>query len=98
MIDDSLSADKHEQRIGYKLSLVCFKISSDQTPSYLQTCFTFTPLLVSSVLLQTLRSSDFHPFAQSPVSALSITRLRLPGASSVLLAVVLPPSLLSNLP
>ena len=43
-----------------------------------QTFFTFTPLFGSSVLLQTLECSEYHPSAHSPaVSALPFTRLQL---------------------
>ena len=63
-----------------------------------QTFFTFTPLLISSVLLQTLKHSGYYPSAQNPVvSTLSPTRLQLPGTISLLRCVILPPSLLSNL-
>ena len=49
--------------------------------------FIFTPLLGSSVLLQTLACPEYHPFPQSPeVSTLSLntrTRLQLPGAACI---------------
>ena len=68
-----------EQRIEYKLSLLCFKgVISHRAPIYLQNFFTFTLLPCSFALLQTPECSEYHSSEQSPmVSALSLTRLQL---------------------
>ena len=86
-----------EQRIEYKLSLVCF--ISHQAPVCLSELFTFTLPPGSSALLQTPECSEYRPSKQSPVvCTLSLTRLQLFGTSSLFLSVILLPSFLSNLP
>ena len=90
-----------EQRIKYKLSLLCFNCSRSfllRLPSTFQNFFTFTLPPGSSTLLQTLECSEYHPSAQSPVvSALFLTRLHLSGTNSLFLSVILPLSVLLNL-
>ena len=87
-----------EQRIEYKLSLLCFKIISHKAPSYFQNFFAFTLLPGRSALLQTPECSEYHPSEQSPVvSALSLTRLQLSGTNSLFLSTILPLSALLNL-
>ena len=49
-----------EQRIEYKLTLLCFKIISHQVPIYIQTVSTFTLLPGSSALLQTPECLEYH--------------------------------------
>ena len=74
---------------------LCSTIQSDQAPRTSQTFFAFTLLLDGSVNLHTLKRSEYHPFAQSPVvRALSGTKLQLHGTNSPLLPVRHP---LSNL-
>ena len=86
-----------EQRIEYKLSLLCFKIISHQAT--FQNFFTFTLPPGSSALLQTPECSEYHPSEQSPVvSALSLTRLQLSGTNSLFLSAILPLSAPLNLP
>ena len=72
-----------------KLSLLCFKIISDQPPTpphpapFSRTFLTFTLLLGSSVL--TAEFSEYPPFEQgSGVSALSRPKLQLHVANSLL--------------
>ena len=61
--------------------------------------FTFTPLPGSSTLLQTPECSEYHLSVLSPVvSALSLTRLQLSGTNSLFLSVILPLSVLLNVP
>ena len=73
-----------EQRIEYKLSLLCFKIISHQAPIYLsELLHLFTPSrqLRSSTDTRVFRIPFFE---QSPVvSALSLTRLQLSGTTSL---------------
>ena len=67
--------------------------------STFQNFFTFTLLPGSSAHLQTPRCSEWHPSAHSPVvSILSHTRLQLCGTNFQFLPVILPLSVLSNLP
>ena len=88
----------NEQRMEYKLSLLCFKIIFHSPPSTFQNSFTFTLLHGSSAHLQTPECSEYHPSEQSPVvSALSLTRLQLSGTNSMFLSVILPLSVLLNL-
>ena len=85
-----------EQRIKYKLFLLCFKVISHQAPVYLSELL---HLPGSSALLQTPECSEYHPSAQSPVvSALFLTRLHLSGTNSLFLSAILPVSALLNLP
>ena len=88
-----------EQRIEYKLSLLCFKISSG---SHL-------PFRTSSPL-HSLPAAPFfyrHSSVQNTIlpnkvlwsySALSLTRIQLSGTNSLLLSAILPLSALLNLP
>ena len=82
-----------EQRIEYKLSLLCFKIISHQAPVYLirllstfQNFFTFTQLRSST----DTRVFRIPPFRSPVVSALSLTRLQLSGTNFMFLSVILP--------
>ena len=56
-----------EQRIEYKLSLLCFKIILIRLPSTFQNFFTFTLLPGSSALLQTPECSEYHPSERKKV-------------------------------
>ena len=58
-----------EQRIEYKLSLLCFALRSFliRLPSTFQNFFTFTLPPGSSALLQTRECSEYRPSEQSPV-------------------------------
>lgn len=56
-----------EQKIAYKLPLLCFEIISDQSPIYLSDLFIFTLLSGSSASLETAECSEYHPFELSPV-------------------------------
>ena len=90
-----------EQRIEYKLSFLCPKSSLIRPlPMPIsQTFFTFTRILLSCVLLQTSERTEYHLSVENPVvSVLCLTGLQLPGTNSLLLSVILPPSLLSTLP
>ena len=67
--------------------------------STFQNFFTFTLLPGSSAHLQIPKCSEWHPSAHSPVvSILSHTRLQLCGTNFQFLSVILPLSVLSNLP
>ena len=77
-----------EQRIKCKLSFLCFKIISHQSPMYL---WELLHLHLSQQLCSIVNSecSEYHPSKQSPmVSALSLTRLLLSGTSSLFLSVI----------
>ena len=83
----------------YKLPLFCFKIISHQAPTDLSDLLHILLLPGSSALLQTPERSEYHPFSHSPVvSALSLTRLQLPGTNSLISSVMLLPSVCSNIP
>ena len=88
-----------EQRIEYKLTLLCFKIISHQVPIYLsELLHLYTPSrqLRSSADTRVFRIPSSE---QSPVvSALSLTRLQLFGTNSLFLSAILPLSALLNLP
>ena len=66
-----------EQRIEYKLSLLCFKIISHQAPIYLSELHLYTPSrqLRSSTDTRVFRIPSFR--TKSCVIALSLTRLQL---------------------
>ena len=86
-----------EQRIEYKLSLHCFKIISHQAPFYLsELLHLYTPSrqLLSSADNR-VQNTDLLSLV---ISVLSITRLHLSRTNSLLLSVILPLSVLSNLP
>ena len=80
-----------EQRIEYKLSLLCFKKKFHQAPIYLSE-------LLHSFLAVPLFCR--HPSVHNNIlpSALSLTRFQLSGTSSQFLSVILPLLALSNLP
>ena len=85
-----------EQRIEYKLSLLCFKIISHKTPIYLLHLYTPSRQLRSSTGTE---CSEYHPSELSPVvSTLFLTRLQLSGTNSLFLSAILPLSALLNLP
>ena len=88
-----------EQRIEYRLSLLCFKIISHQAPIYhSELLHLYTPSwqLRSSTDTLVFRIPSFE---QSPVvSILSLTRFQLPGTNSLFLSAILPLSALLNLP
>ena len=56
-----------EQRIEYKLTLLCFKIISHQVPIYIQTVSTFTLLPGSSAFLQTPECLEYHIYLSLPL-------------------------------
>ena len=77
----------------------CCALKSPKVPPSSQTFFNVTPLLGSSVFLQTLEYWEYHSSAQSSVvRSLSLTRLQLPGPISLLLSVMIPLSVLLCLP
>ena len=90
-----------EQRIKYKLSLLCFNCSRSfllRLPSTFQNFFTFTLPPGSSSLLQTPKCLEYHPSEQSPVvSTLSLNRLQLSGTNTLFLSTILVSSFKSSL-
>ena len=87
-----------EQGIGYKFAYALRSFLISLPPTF-QNFFTFTLLPGSSALLQTPECSEYHLSEQSPVvSALSLTRLQLPGTNSLFLYAILPLSALLNIP
>ena len=88
---------------GSNTNCLCFALRSFliRLPSTIQNFFTFTLLPGSSALLQTHHIQVFRiPSFKNKVqwSALSLTRLHLSGTSSLFLSVILPLSVLPNLP
>ena len=89
-----------EQRIEYKLSLLCFKIISHQASIYLSTtASSLHSFPAAPLFIQTPKCSEYYLSEQKPVvSALSLTRLRLFGTNSLFLSTILPLQALLNLP
>ena len=87
-----------EQRIEYKLSLLCFKITSHQAFHLSELLHRYSPSrqLRSSTDTRVFRIPSFR--TKSLVSALSLTRLQLSGTSSLFLSAILPLSARLNLP
>ena len=84
---------------GSNTNCLCFKIISHQAPIYLSELHLSTPSRQLRSSMQTPECLEYHPSEQSPaVSALSLTRLQLPGTNSPFLSVILPLSALLNLP
>ena len=86
---------------GSNTSYLCFALRSFLTglPSTFQNFFSFTFLPGRSAPLQKPECSEYRLSQQSPVvSALSLTRLQTSGTSSLFLSVILPLSVLPNLP
>ena len=82
-----------DQRIEYKLSLLCFKIISHQASTYLsELLHLYTPSWqLLSCADNLVRCLEYHPSTLGPVvSACSLTRLHLPVANSLFLSVILP--------
>ena len=91
-----------EQRIEYKLSLLCFKIISHQAPIYLSELLHLYKEVVPAAPHFYRHSSVQNTILPNKVlwscSALSLTRIQLSGTNSLLLSAIQPLSALLNLP